>query len=62
MGAPRATDAAMRRALSAWKDAGLAIGRMEVTPEGRIIITAPDMDKVDTPALTAGPKPWRKIG
>ena len=35
MGAPRATEAAMRRALSVWQDAGLPVGRMEVTPERR---------------------------
>ncbi|MDS9468185.1 hypothetical protein RGQ15_11470 [Paracoccus sp. MBLB3053] len=61
MGAPRATDAAMRRALAAWQGAGLAVGRMEVTPEGRIIITAPEMDKPAEPAQAKGPKQWSKI-
>lgn len=60
MGAPRATDAAIRRALAAWKDAGLPVGKMEVTPEGRIIITAPTVDSTPKPAQT-GPKQW-KIG
>lgn len=59
MGAPRATDAAMRRALAAWKDAGLVVGRMEITPEGRVIITAP-VDSDPKPDQ-AGPKQW-KIG
>lgn len=62
MGAPRATEAAMRRALSVWQDAGLPVGRMEVTPEGRIIITAPEVDKPAASAQGKGPKQWSKIG
>lgn len=61
MGAPRATDAAIRRVLAAWKDAGLPIGRMEVTPQGHIIITALEVDSVQKQPQT-GPKQWSKIG
>lgn len=61
MPAPRATDAAMRRALAAWKDAGLEVGRMEVTPEGRIIITVPEVDNKPQPQQS-GPRQWKKIG
>lgn len=62
MAAPRATDAAIRRALSAWKDAGLVVGKMEVTRDGDVIITAPELDKQEAPAQAGGPRQWRKIG
>lgn len=61
MGAPRATEAAIKRALAAWREAGLAVGRMEVTPDGAIILTTP-ADKAEKPEQSAGPKQWRKIG
>ena len=62
MGAPRATEAAMRRALAAWQNAGLPVGKMEVTAEGRVTITAPDVDKPEAKAQGNGPKQWSKIG
>jgi len=52
----------MRRALSAWQDAGLAVGRMEVTPEGRIIITAPEAEHPEKQVPAKGPRQWSKIG
>lgn len=61
MAPPKATDAAIRRAIAAWKDAGLPIGRMEVTPQGHIIIAVPDVDK-ETPAPQDRPRQWNKIG
>lgn len=62
MAAPRATEAAIRRALAAWKDAGLVVGQMEVTRDGDVIIKAPQIDETAKPVQTAQPKPWRKIG
>ncbi len=62
MSAPRATEAAIRRAIAAWQNAGLSIGRMEVTPEGKIILTAQELDTNPIPKQTGGPKKWQNIG
>ena len=37
---PRATESAMRRALSVWMDKGLPVAGMEVMPDGTIRILA----------------------
>lgn len=59
MPAPRATDAAIRRALAAWKDAGLPVGRMEVTAAGDIIISAPEAASLPEKPKQAVPREWR---
>ncbi|HBU16176.1 MAG TPA: hypothetical protein DEF16_16360 [Gemmobacter sp.] len=61
MPAPRATEAAIRRAIGAWKAAGLQIGKMEVTPEGKIILTAP-VAEPEKEVPHSGPRQWRKTG
>ena len=43
MPAPRATEAAIRRAMSAWTKAGLQVGKLEVLPDGTISISAPEL-------------------
>jgi hypothetical protein len=56
--AARATEAAIRRAITAWRNAGLAVGAVEVAPDGTIRITTP-VDQSAEPAHRAEPKKWR---
>ena len=55
---PRATEAAIRRAISAWKAAGLAVGAVEVAPDGTIRITTP-VDQTEEQTQRSTPKKWR---
>lgn len=54
----RATEAAIRRAISAWKAAGLPVGAVEVAPDGTIRITTP-IDQADEAPQRQTPKKWR---
>lgn len=61
MGAPKASEAAILRAINAWKaGTGQPVGRMEVTPDGRVIITAPEVDTQPESPQSSGPKRWTK--
>lgn len=61
MRSPRPTEAAMRRVITAWKEAGLSVGQMEVTPEGRIIISAtPPAENTTAAPAPGAPRQWRK--
>ncbi|WP_434612155.1 hypothetical protein [Tabrizicola sp. M-4] len=55
---PKATEAAIRRAISAWKAAGLTVGAVEVSPDGTIRITTP-IDRAEEPQQRQAPKKWR---
>lgn len=59
MPAARATKAAIKRAIDAWREAGLEVGGMEVTPDGLIRITRP-VDRPEETPQSSGPKKWRK--
>lgn len=53
----RATEAQIKRALSAWKGCGLDVGGMEILPDGTIKITAPVATNPES-AQRATPKKW----
>ena len=55
---PKATEAAIRRAITAWKNAGLTVGAVEVSPDGTIRITTP-IDRAEEPQQRQAPKKWR---
>lgn len=58
MAAAKATEAAIRRAISAWKAAGLPVGAVEIAPDGTIRITTP-IDQTDEAPQRQAPKKWR---
>lgn len=61
MGAPKASEAAILRAIKAWTaGTGQPVGRMEVTADGRVIIIAPAVDTPPELPQPAGPKRWTK--
>lgn len=58
MPAAKATEAAIRRAIAAWKAAGLPVGSVEIGPDGTIKIMSP-VDRQDEQTQRIGPKKWR---
>lgn len=59
MPAARPSKAAIKRAIDAWRDAGLEVGGMEITPDGMIRLMRP-VDRQDETPQASGPKKWRK--
>lgn len=55
---PKATEAAIRRAISAWRAAGLPVGAVEVSPDGTIRIMTP-IDQPEEQQQRQTPKKWR---
>ena len=57
MPAAKATEAAMKRAINAWKACGLAVGRMEITRDGTIRIETPVANAPES-HQPKGPRAW----
>ena len=61
MGAPRITKPAAANALSAWIEVvGAPPDAMEIRPDGTILISRQPVDRIESPAHPAKPKPWKK--
>lgn len=59
MPSPRSTEAAIKRALAAWTATGMAVGSLQIAPDGTIRIEAPVANGTESPQPASVYDAWR---